>query len=69
MNEPGGTPFGRSLCRGELLIIGFLGITLLSATIGIVVLSIDQRDIPPSLASIASASLTALVSILISPRR
>ena len=69
MNDLGRDESPGRLCRAELSVIGILGLALLTATVGIVILSIRHDDIPPTLAAIASASLTALISILISPRR
>lgn len=57
------------MCAGELAVVGILGLTLILSGAGITYLSVNRIEIPPILASIASSALTALVTLLISPKR
>lgn len=47
------------------LVIGFVGVTLLAALIGIIVLASEGQGIPDVLQNIAVGALTGLVGLLV----
>jgi hypothetical protein len=49
------------------LVIGFVGVVLLTSTVGIIVLALFNKDVPDELATVAIASMTGLAGLLTSP--
>ena len=49
------------------LVIAFVGVVLLTSTVGIIVLALFDKSVPDELATVAIASMTGLAGLLTSP--